>query len=230
MGWFALIPAWTHAREDFQNSQPVISCHRVKRSCSLFFHSEACHQKPAEIILRFVCSVNMYLKFWIQMTTFEEKKPTKTPNRANPLTETLIPPWRWIKKHCYEIPVQILLWTKSKCFGDFGIQIWSSMFQPICSIQKKDKGKDVLFLPFDMQRFRWNAYFPIFFFTRNSLEILSTWNTLWSPRSSWNDGWHQEPKEHVQSICRKRSLITLWSLLICCQLLNLKLVLSYIWL
>lgn len=56
------------------------------------------------------------------MTKFEEKKP-KTSNRANPLTENLIPPWRWIKKHCYEIPVQILLWAKSKYFGVFGIQI-----------------------------------------------------------------------------------------------------------
>lgn len=56
------------------------------------------------------------------MTKFEEKNP-KTSIRANPLTENLIPPWRWIKKHCYEIPVQILLWAKSKYFGVFGIQI-----------------------------------------------------------------------------------------------------------
>lgn len=56
------------------------------------------------------------------------------------------------------------------------------------------------------------------YFSRNWLEILSTWNTLWNPRSSWNDGWHQDPKE--KNVCRKRSLITLWSLLICCQLLK----------
>lgn len=139
MGRFALIPAWTHAKEDFQNSQPVISCHRVKKSYSLFFHSKACNQKPAEIILgRFVWSVNMFLKSWIQMTKFKKNQTNnrKTSDRANPLTENLFPPPRWIKKHCYEIPVQILLWAKSKCFGVFGIQIWSSSFQPICSIWK----------------------------------------------------------------------------------------------
>lgn len=51
------------------------------------------------------------------------KNKTKTSKRANPLAENLIPLWKWIKKHCYEIPVQILLWAKSKCFGVFGIQI-----------------------------------------------------------------------------------------------------------
>lgn len=73
MGRFALIPAWTHAKEDFQNSQPVISCHEVKKniSYSLFFHSKACNQKLAGIIMRrFVCYVNMFLKSWIQMTKF----------------------------------------------------------------------------------------------------------------------------------------------------------------
>jgi len=40
MGRFALIPAWTHAKEGFQNSQALTSCHRVKKkSYSLFFHS-----------------------------------------------------------------------------------------------------------------------------------------------------------------------------------------------
>lgn len=53
---------------------------------------------------------------------------------------------------------------------------WNSDLKFIVSAHmlhiKVDKERDVLFLPFDMQRFRWNAYFPICFFSRNSLEIL----------------------------------------------------------
>lgn len=45
MGRFALIPAWTHAKEDFQNSQPVISCHKVKKKYPI-----ACSSTPRHAI------------------------------------------------------------------------------------------------------------------------------------------------------------------------------------
>lgn len=49
-----------------------------------------------------------------------------------------------MKKHCYEIPAQILLWAKSNCFGVSAIQICSSSPQPKCPLQQYDKEGDVL--------------------------------------------------------------------------------------
>lgn len=136
MGWLTLIPAWAYARKDFQNSQPVISCHRAKRSCSLFFHSGACDQKPAEIILRrFVCSVNIYLKSLIKMTEFEENKTKqKKPQTKKLLIEQTLS--QRILSHLGGGFKSIVM--KSQCRFYYGLNqngvFGSSVFQPICSM------------------------------------------------------------------------------------------------
>lgn len=70
----------------------------------------------------------MFLK--ILSTSAVKKNKTNKQKKAHQLLteQTLLErifslPPSWIKKHCYELPVQIWLWTKSKCFGVLGIQI-----------------------------------------------------------------------------------------------------------